>query len=153
MEPLWLRLAYEEMRRGVREVPGSTSNPRVLQYHNSTTLKATDDAVAWCAAFVGWCLEQAGVTHTRSARARSYLAWGAKVSVVHPPIGAVVILARGSGRQPGPETLDAQGHVGFFFGHGPPGELYLLGGNQSNAVCLERYSIHRVLGIRWPGEE
>ncbi len=149
MEPVWLRVAYEELRRGVRELPGADHEPRILRYHATTTLAATEDEVFWCASFVGWCLDQAGVRGTRSARARSYLRWGVGVSAVHPPVGAIVVLKRGGPGQPGPEVIEAPGHVGFFWCHGPPGEIVVLGGNQGNAVSLSRYSVHRLLGVRW----
>lgn len=152
MEPRWLEVAYQEMRRGVREVPGGLHNDRILEYHASTTLKATTDEVPWCAAFVGWCLEEAEVRSTRSASARSYLAWGVPVSAVHIPVGAVVVIKRGGPNQPGPEVVAAQGHVGFFWGHGTPGHIVLLGGNQSNEVGLATYPVSRMLGVRWPKE-
>lgn len=150
MEPLWLQLAYQEMRRGVREVPGDRDNPRIIEYHSSTSLKATHDEVAWCAAFVGWCLQEAGVRPSGSAAARSYLEWGVGVSPVHPPVGAIVVLKRGGANQPGPDVIQAQGHVGFFWGHGEPGQLVLLGGNQGDQVSLAQYPVHRLLGVRWP---
>lgn len=151
MEPRWLRIAYEELRSGIREVPGATTHhPRILQYHGVTRLRATKDEVPWCAAFVGWCLEQSEVASTMSAAARSYLGWGVEVSPVHPPLGAVVVLKRGGAGQPGPEVRDAQGHVGFLLTHGAPGELLVLGGNQGDSVSLASYPVHRILSVRWP---
>lgn len=152
MEPRWLQIAYEEMRRGVRELDGALHNPRILEYHASTTLKATTDEVSWCAAFTGWCLDEAEVKGTRSAAARSYLRWGVGVSPVHIPVGAVVVLKRGGGDQPGPEVLEAPGHVGFFWCHSTPGHLVLLGGNQANEVGLATFPVHRILGVRWAKE-
>ena len=149
MEPAWLRAAYIELRHGVREVPGAEANARIIEYHRSTSLKATSDEVAWCAAFVGWALHKAGTVATGSAAARSYIGWGVGVSLRHPPIGAMVVLARGEGPQPGPEVRDAQGHVGFFWSHGGPGELVVLGGNQGDRVSLATYPVHRLLGVRW----
>lgn len=149
LEPRWLQLAYEEMRRGVREVAGPAANPRIVEYHSSTSLKATSDEVAWCAAFVGWCLETAGVRASGSAAARSYLTWGAGLSPAHPPVGAVMVLARGNGGQPGADVTDAPGHVGFFFGWGEPGRILLLGGNQGDQVSIGSFPVHRLLGVRW----
>lgn len=150
MEPAWLSIAYQELRKGVREVEGAAHNPRIIQYHTQTTFQATSDEVAWCSAFACFCMEQARVAHPRSARARDWLRWGVGVSVVHPPIGAVVVLKRGGPGQPGPEVLEAPGHVGLFWGHGAPGEIILLGGNQGNAVSLDKFSVHHILGVRWP---
>jgi len=150
VEPRWLAVAYQELRLGVREIPGPQHTGRILEYHAATTLKATTDEVPWCASFVGWCLRQADVKPSGSAAARSYLDWGVGVSVVNPPIGAVVVLKRGGAGQPGPEVRDAQGHVSFFWGHGEPGQLVCLGGNQGDKVSLACYPVGRLLGIRWP---
>jgi len=152
MEPTWLRLAYEEMRRGVKEIPGPGHEARIVLYHGATHLKATSDEVPWCSAFACWAVEHANVASPGSARARDWLDWGVGVSVVHPPIGAVVVLSRGPG-QPGPEVRDAPGHVGFFWGHGEPGRLILLGGNQGDAVSLGNFPVHRILGVRWAKAE
>jgi hypothetical protein len=37
---------------GTTEVPGTQNNPRILEYHATTTLKATTDEVPWCSSFV-----------------------------------------------------------------------------------------------------
>jgi hypothetical protein len=59
-----------------------------------------------------------------------------------------VILKRGSGIQPGPEvTRGAPGHVGLYAGI--EGEnVLVLGGNQGNAVSLQRFQMKNVLGVR-----
>ena len=59
----------------------------------------------------------------------------------------VVILRRGGGDQPGPEVLDAPGHVGFFAGHEDPNVL-LLGGNQGDSVSVAPFAAARILGVR-----
>jgi len=150
MWPSWLMVAYQEFQRGVKEIPGIDHEPRILLYHGATSYKATSDEVPWCAAFVCWCLEHGNVQSTNSAAARSYLGWGVGVSRSHPPLGGIVVLKRGGPGQPGPEVLDAQGHVGFCMGLGAPGEILLLGGNQGDRVSLQTYPENRVLGVRWP---
>jgi uncharacterized protein (TIGR02594 family) len=147
--PEWLRVAVGELERGVREVPGPSANPRIVDYHRATSLKATSDEVPWCASFVCWCLEAAGVASTRSAAARSYLSWGVGVSVDHPPVGSVVVLSRGA-TAAGPDVVDAPGHVGFCWSFLSPSGVVLLGGNQGDQVSLVVYPRSRVLGIRWP---
>src|SRR5581483_849958 len=95
--------------------------------------------VAWCAAFVGACLERAGVAGTRSLMARSYLAWGEPLP--EPRTGAVAVLSRGS---------DASlGHVGFLVGL-TPSQAILLGGNQGDAVSVAAFPRSRLVGLRWP---
>lgn len=140
MSPEWLKIAIKE--RDVEEFPGVPSNPRIEDYLRSTTYNVTTDDQPWCAAFVGWCLEQAGVPSTKSARARSYLDWG--ISIAKPIHGCVVVLARGPDKE--------KGHVGFFWSEDLD-QVYVLGGNQSNKVCVRGYYKYNVLGYRVPEDD
>lgn len=141
-EPRWLAIARREIC--TREVaPGPGSNPRIVEYHQATSLRAQDDATPWCAAFVSWVLEQAGVRSTRSARAKSYLDWGNALD--HPRAGAITVFHRGSG----PPSSRGPGHVGFLI-EDADGRIDLLGGNQRNHVNIKAYSTSRLLAYRWP---
>ncbi len=135
--PRWLEIAEREI--GIKEAPGHADNPRVLEYHQATSLGARDDAVAWCSAFVNWCMREAGVPRTNSAAARSWLSWGE--SLATPRKGSVVVLKRGNN--------PAQGHVGFYVGDGI-GQIRLLGGNQSDQVKVSQFPKSMLLGYRWP---
>lgn len=138
--PPWLKIAFGE--NGVHEVDGANANPRILLYHAITTLRATSDEIAWCSAFVCWCLEISGVRSTRSAAARSYLNWGKAID--KPEVGCVVIISRG-----GDPT---QGHVGFWIAENDE-HVFIHGGNQNNMVCLEAFHKGRVVGYRMPLEK
>lgn len=133
----WLEAALLELGDAVREVPGDKDNPRIVEYHATTTLRATDDETPWCSSFVNWCVIQAGLRGTNSAMARSWLKWGRECG---PTLGAVVVLSRGE---------PPAGHVGFFVGQ-RWGRVFVIGGNQGNAVSVARYPADRVLGYRWP---
>jgi uncharacterized protein (TIGR02594 family) len=137
------------MTEGVREVAGPGDNPRVVEYHAATSGKFVDDEVPWCSSFVNWCMEQSSIGKTGSARARSWLAWGKRINP--PPVGAIAILQRGVGPQPGPEVIKAPGHVGFYVGDASPEEILLLGGNQDNEVNVRVYPRAAVLAFQWPG--
>lgn len=137
-QPAWLDEAWRE--NGVREVPGAASNPRILQFFAEVGHPdVARDEVAWCAAFLGACLERAGYASTRSLLARSYLDWGSPIEA--PRIGAIAVLSRGD--DPG------QGHVGFVVGVNAR-SVMLLGGNQTDAVNVQSFDIGRLLGLRWP---
>jgi uncharacterized protein (TIGR02594 family) len=142
-EPPWLTIARAEL--GVLETPGPESTPRILEYLAATRLPPSmhDDETPWCAAFVCWVLQQAGLEHTASAGARSYLRWGRLLT--DPRLGCVVVLSRPNQDNP------SSGHVGFWVGDGQRGPL-ILGGNQGNAVTIRPYAARRVLGYRWPRE-
>jgi len=59
----------------------------------------------------------------------------------------VVILKRGEGAQPGPEVVNAPGHVGLFAGR-EGDSILLLAGNQSDAINVQRFPASEILGIR-----
>ena len=138
-ETPWFDVAKAEL--GTREIPGPEHNPRVIEYHATTGLSADDDETPWCASFVNWCIEQAGLEGTNSARARSWADWGRAIDTPVP--GCVVVLWRGS-----PDSR--KGHVAFYVGPGSGATIRLLGGNQGNAVSVKAYPSNRVLGYRMP---
>lgn len=131
-----LQIATAEI--GTKEVPGKGSNPRITEYHKSTTLGAVSDEIAWCSAFVNWVLEQAGLTGTKNPMARSFLRWGTPLK--NPAPGSVVIIRRGA---------PPFGHVGFFVGRKSPTLIEVLGGNQSDQVKISVYKESDVIGYRW----
>lgn len=143
--PPWLEWARREALNGVMEVRGEEDNPRIVQYHSFTSLGATDDEVPWCASFVCAALGSTDHTHTHSARARSYLRWGIRLSV--PALGCVCILKRGT--DDGRDVINAPGHVMLLTDIPNPWEVTGLGGNQSNKVCERSYPVDRVLDYRW----
>ena len=140
-QPLWLERAWREL--GVLEGAGSANNPRVLAYYADAGHPAiVADDVAWCAAFVGAILERSGIASTRSLLARSYLSWGE--ALASPRLGAITVLSRGSD--------PAAGHVGLLIGE-TDDDVILLGGNQSDAVCVATFPRDRIIAMRWPANE
>jgi uncharacterized protein (TIGR02594 family) len=94
---------------------------------------------AWCAAFVNWCLQQAGAPHLGMATAASWLKFGTPLA--KPVYGCVTIVP------PAKSTGSTTGHVAFYME--TKGDMIgLLGGNQSDQVKLSYF--HKVLGYRWP---
>lgn len=137
-QPDWLHWAWREL--GVHEIAGGGDNPRIIEMFKDVGHPAIrDDEVPWCAAFLGACLERSGRPATRSLMARSYLKWGHQIP--EPKLGAVAVLTRG----PDP----ALGHVGFVVGD-TEAHVFLLGGNQANAVSVAAFDKSRVLEYRWP---
>lgn len=134
--PKWMEIAEKEL--GQHEIKGPGSNPRIIEYHKSTTLKASTDEVPWCSSFVCWVMQEAGLKSTRSAAARSWENWGD--SLKKPEFGCVVILRRGTG---------GQGHVGLYVGEGPD-HVKVLGGNQGDQVSIVNFNKNKVVAYRWP---
>jgi uncharacterized protein (TIGR02594 family) len=141
-KPIWLQKALTYLN--IKEVKGIQHNPKILRFWGLIRLGGIkDDETAWCAAFVGACLEEVGITSTRSALARSYdnANWGIKLT--SPVEGCVVTFWRDSVKGP-------YGHVGFVVGKDQQGNLMVLGGNQGDAVNIKPFSLARVLSYRWP---
>lgn len=136
-EPMWLTIAEGELE--VSEIAGPGNNPRILEYHKSTTLKATQDAIPWCAAFVCWCLEQAGIMSPKSAHARDFERYGVAIESGKP--GCIVVLSRG--------TNPNDGHVAFYKSETET-HVQCLGGNQHDKVCVMDYPKIMVVDFRWP---
>jgi uncharacterized protein (TIGR02594 family) len=139
-EPRWFTWALHEL--GVRETPGKGSTDRILAYRKlaKIPLDGEDSVVPWCAIFANAALEQSGVKGSRSGAAKSFLDWG--VGLKKPVPGAVVVLNR-------PKGWAWQGHVGFYRGE-TADQVYLLGGNQGDAVSIAAFDKSRIVGIRWP---
>lgn len=131
----WITIAEDEI--GEKEVPGLQHNPRILEYHATTTLKATTDEVPWCSSFVNWVMKSAKYKTTNSAAARSWATYGFST----PPVpGCIVVLTRNGGN-----------HVGFYV-RSTAQYVYVLGGNQSNAVNISAYPKSRVIAYRIPSD-
>ncbi|HEY0465748.1 MAG TPA: TIGR02594 family protein [Polyangiaceae bacterium] len=142
------RLTIATAELGVHEnsLPGH-HNARILEYHQTTTLKATTDETAWCSSFVNWVVRQAGGTGTNNALAKSWLDWGA--TVTNPIAGDIVVIKKKT-----PGMTQATGsttgfHVGFYVSSSGT-HIRILGGNQSDQVKYSNFSLaaYEVQGYR-----
>ena len=152
-------LPIAERLLGTTEVPGrSEDNPLIVAMHHwgAQSPWFNNDEVPWCSSFVCFVarLARRERPRTAKARARSWLTVGHEVKldpwlfqINEVSKNTVAIFARGSGDQPGPEVLDAPGHVGFLVDWDPV-SMSILGGNQSDSVTIERYPMSRLLGVR-----
>jgi uncharacterized protein (TIGR02594 family) len=136
--PEYLKIALQEI--GQKEMLGAEHNPRIIEYHSATTLKATSDETPWCSSFVNWCVNQAGLKGTGSARARSWMFWGREAKA-HERIGSIAILERPTANDP------ASAHVGFVW-YIDDDQLILFGGNQGDQVRFSVFKRSGILGMR-----
>jgi uncharacterized protein (TIGR02594 family) len=135
-DPCWLKEAWKY--NGIREIKGSKHNPTVVSFFKDVGHGwVKNDETAWCAAFVGACLAHCDMPHTGSLAARSYLQWGRNTT--KPKRGDIVVFKRGNSTW--------QGHVAFYLGEAS-GRIYVLGGNQANAVNVRSYTKDKLLGYR-----
>lgn len=141
-EPRWLLRARRYS--GLKEIKGKQHAPEILEFWDSIGMGGiNDDETAWCAAFVGHCLEAEGITSTKSAAARSYEKWGVKLD--KPVVGCVATKKRGNSSW--------QGHVFFVVGLDARGNILGLGGNQSDAVNIQAFNPEEITGYFWPEGE
>ena len=128
---------------GLSEGPGPADNPVIIEMYASVGHDWVEhDSVAWCAAFVGHCLERAGIRSTRKLTARSYLDWGVPVETADAQQGDIGVIQRG--------RSSWQGHV-FLIDRIDGAWVWGLGGNQNDAVNIKRYPVSKLLGVRRAG--
>lgn len=134
--------AYKIAQRfiGMKEVSGTVDNPQILAMLKLDADWPEHDEVPWCSAFVNYVAWILSLPRSKSLMARSWETVGIPIPwAVARPAWDVVILSR-SGN---PEL----GHVGFY-ANIIRNEVYVLGGNQDNAVSVESYSADRIVDIR-----
>jgi uncharacterized protein (TIGR02594 family) len=135
----------------LKEAPGiAHNNPQIVaMLQLDGDIWAETDETPWCSALAKYvCYLFGDVPRSRKLSARSWLKVGTEIAIEDAQRGFdVVVLQRGPDPQPGPEILDAPGHVGFF-SELSPGKVWILGGNQGNAVSVAPFDVSRVLGVR-----
>lgn len=123
---------------GTKEIKGVENNPIIAEYLATTTLNkelASQDETAWCSAFVNWCVTKSGLKGTNSAWAKSWLNYSKPTRLAK--CGDIAVFKRG----------DTSGHVAFYI-NTINDDVIILGGNQSDKVCISTYPKIKLLGIR-----
>jgi uncharacterized protein (TIGR02594 family) len=135
---------------GTKEILGNIDNPLIVGFGQLIDKSYVHDEIAWCSVFVHAIVFMLGLSRHKGLNARGWLLIGTPITLDQAQTDCdVVILKRGKGTQPGPEVIQAQGHVGFFAGLSTDGlRVKLLAGNQSNAVNIAEFPIIDILGIR-----
>lgn len=113
----WMTVALSQM--GINE---DQNTAITNSYHaiGAGQTKWDSRSVPWCASFVGWVLNKAGLKHPVTGRAIDYKQFGKKLSKDNIPYGAIMVMKIGSGN-----------HVCFC--HEDKGtSVVMLGGNQSS---------------------
>jgi uncharacterized protein (TIGR02594 family) len=155
--PPWIRAAWPELDE--REVRGG-ENGRIVGYHRTTTLRAAEDEVPWCASFVNWALVVSGVRGTNDARAISFAERSDLFRTLVAPRYGCILVIRHRGAVTRATGSWSGNHVAFYERATlapPPPVLTLLGGNQGDAVSLANFALaggptpgFDVLGAYWP---
>lgn len=133
-DPAWLVEARSHL--GTKEIPGPKHSPKILDWVKRLGGWFKDDETPWCGTFVAHCMTVAGQPVPKHwYRAKDWAEWGKPTP---PRVGAVAVFGRTGG-----------GHVGFVVGESAD-SLYILGGNQSNAVNIMPLAKARLIAMRWP---
>jgi uncharacterized protein (TIGR02594 family) len=141
--------AYDLATRfvGIEEINGEEDNHRILSWLRHDVMWPQHDEVPWCSAFMNeicWLLR---LPRSKSLRARSWLLVGKPINLSDAKAAFDVCIFKRGGDESGPDVIDAPGHVGFYAGKGD-GNVYVLGGNQGDKVCVKPYPLERLLGVR-----
>ena len=133
-------LVQAKMLLGTKEIVGTVNNKSIMGWAKGLGLEKiyTSDEIAWCGLFMLEVCKRAGVdsnlTPKQALWALSWSKFGTKQSVAM--LGDVLTFKRKTG-----------GHVGIYVGED---DLcyHILGGNQSNMVCVTRIEKSRLNSIR-----
>jgi uncharacterized protein (TIGR02594 family) len=144
-DPAWLQEAFSVL--GLSEIAGARHEKRIVEmYRAAGHPEIKDDETAWCAAYVNWCLSQAGIDGTGSLMARSFVKYGRGLHRTDTiPRGAIAIWPRGA---------PPSGHVNIVL-HDDGAYVWCIGGNQSKAgtngaVTIGKYAKGQAVAYRWP---
>lgn len=132
-------LAAGNMYLGTAEVPGSGNNKAILEFAKRADISwYRDDATPWCAVFVNAMCDIVGLKETKSALAKSFLKWGKKITIgeaAKDNTNVVGIFHRGN-------PNSSNGHVAILKQVSSDGlSAVMLGGNQSDKVCLQNFKL------------
>lgn len=134
------RMVQEALKEfGTIETPGAANNSKIIGWAKEVGLDKvyTADSVPWCGLFMAVVALRAGKSFpTTPLWALSWSKFG--VEAGQPRLGDVLTFTRNGG-----------GHVGLYVGE-DQGAYHVLGGNQSDQVCITRIDKKRLYRVRRP---
>ncbi|MBC8438511.1 MAG: TIGR02594 family protein [Deltaproteobacteria bacterium] len=136
-----------ERFQGVKEVNGALDNPVIMSMLTLDNSWPQHDEIPWCSAFVNYICWLLRLPRSKSLMARSWIRIGSYIELKDAEKGLDVVVLKRELNSHGPEVLNAQGHVGFYAGHNSR-EVFVLGGNQGDAVNVAGYDIKKILAVR-----
>src|SRR5215211_4575366 len=142
MSAPWFSVATRFLNDHLKEAQGPANNATIVEmFRVSGHPEVKDDETPWCAAFVGACLRLSGYKSSGSLGARSYQTFGEDLRN-QPRKGCIVVFWRD-------DPKSAKGHVALYDREDGDG-IFVLGGNQGDAVSFGRFPKSRVEGSEGP---
>jgi uncharacterized protein (TIGR02594 family) len=135
---------FEESRHlmGTKEVLGPKNNPVIMDWAKSLDINYIGDDVPWCGLFIAHCIGSTLPQETLPANPLGARQWERFGEATTPRLGAVIVFWRES-------LASGKGHVGLYVGEDDTA-YQVLGGNQSDKVCLMWLGKDRLRSARWP---
>lgn len=124
---------------GVVEHTGTANSPTIMAWAKEVGLNQSysADSIPWCGLYAAVVAKRAGKTVVESPLwARNWAKFGEKAD--QASLGDVLVFVRKGG-----------GHVGFYIGEDATA-YHVLGGNQSDKVCITRILKSRCIAVRRP---
>jgi uncharacterized protein (TIGR02594 family) len=121
---------------GTLESPGSSDNPQILAWAKECGITGySHDEIAWCGLFAAIVVKRAGYMIVKAPLwAANWAKWGNAADT--PSLGDILVFKRPGGS-----------HVGFYVGE-DAATFHVLGGNQSDRVCITRLQRSRLVAAR-----
>jgi uncharacterized protein (TIGR02594 family) len=135
---------FEEAKHlvGTKEILGGKDNPVIMDWATDLDIRYAGDEVPWCGLFVAHCIGSTLEQEVLPANPLGARQWEQFGDETTPRLGAVMVFWRKS-------LESGLGHVGFYVGQ-DDSAYQILGGNQSDKVCLMWVSMDRFRSARWP---
>ncbi len=124
---------------GTLETPGVANNPTIMSWARELGLQAqyTGDSIPWCGLWMALIAKRSAKRVVAAPLwALHWAQFDNKVDV--PMLGDVLVFKRNGG-----------GHVGLYIGEDSTA-YHVLGGNQSDSVCITRIAKSRLYAARRP---
>jgi uncharacterized protein (TIGR02594 family) len=135
---------FEEAKHlmGTKEILGSKNNPDILDWAEDLDIHYSSDDIPWCGLFVAHCVGATLPQEPLPANPLGARQWERFGDSTQPRVGAVMVFWRESPK-------GGKGHVGFYVGEDKHA-YQILGGNQSDSVCLTWLGKDRFISAHWP---
>ncbi|WAG12396.1 TIGR02594 family protein [Aeromonas dhakensis] len=127
---------------GTKEILGTKSNPVIIDWSKDLDISYAGDDVPWCGLFLAHCIGSTLPQEVLPKNPLSARQWRHIGMAITPCIGAIMVFWRES-------KQGVKGHVGLYVGE-DDSAYQILGGNQSDSVCLMWIDKNRLIEARWP---